>query len=409
MANNTLLQNLQQINLDEYNYELPDERVAKYPLQQRDASKLLVYKGGNIEHLSFAQLPDLLPANSFLFFNNTKVIPARLHFRKATGALIEVFLLHPVLPSRITSITMAAQGKATFECLVGNLKRWKENEVLERTLSINGEEVVLQAQLSNREEKHVEISWTPTDKTLSEILELVGQIPIPPYLNREATEKDSETYQTVYAQNDGSVAAPTAGLHFTEAIFKQLDDRGVGKDFLTLHVGAGTFQPVKVKDLSTHPMHREQLVYSRENIENVARHLGHIFTVGTTSTRSLESLYWYGVKLLMGDDKEFLIDKLAPYTTQQTISPKESIDAILAFMQQNNLQQLIGETELLIAPGYEFKICKGLITNFHQPASTLLLLVDAMVHGDWRKIYNEALANNYRFLSYGDSSLIIPL
>jgi S-adenosylmethionine:tRNA ribosyltransferase-isomerase len=409
MVNNALLQQLQQINLEDYTYALPDERIAKFPLQQRDASKLLVYKNGSIEHLTFAQLPNLLPADSFLFFNNTKVIPARLHFRKATGALIEVFLLHPVLPSRITSITMAAQGQATFECLVGNMKRWKDDETLQRTLTINGEEINLSAKLTNRDEKLVEISWMPANKTLSEVLEMVGQIPIPPYLNREATEKDSETYQTVYAQNDGSVAAPTAGLHFTEAIFNQLEEKGFSKDFLTLHVGAGTFQPVKVKDLSTHPMHREQVVYSIENIENVARHLDHIFTVGTTSTRSLESLYWYGVKLLTGDDKEFLVDKLLPYTTAQIISPKDSIDAVLAFMQQNNLQQLVGETELLIAPGYEFKICKGLITNFHQPASTLLLLVDALVHGDWKKIYNEALANDYRFLSYGDSSLLIPL
>lgn len=402
------LQRLQQIDLEEYNYSLPDERIAKFPLEQRDASKLLVYQNGEISHKTFNEIPSLLPAGSFLFFNNTKVIPARLHFRKETGALIEVFLLHPVLPSRITAITMAAKGSVTFECLVGNLKRWKDGEALQRNLVINNETVNLTARLISREERLVEASWEPATLTFSELLEAVGQIPIPPYLNREATEKDTETYQTVYAQNDGSVAAPTAGLHFTSEVFTELEKQGIYHDFVTLHVGAGTFQPVKVKDLSTHPMHREQVVYSRQNLENILKHHSHIIPVGTTSMRTLESLYWYGVKLLTEGDKEFLIDKLAPYTSPQNITVEQSMRAVLDFMMQNNLQQLIGETELLIAPGYEFRVCKGLITNFHQPSSTLLLLVDALVQGKWKTIYNQALENNYRFLSYGDSSLLLP-
>lgn len=402
------LQRLQQIDLEEYNYSLPDERIAKFPLEQRDASKLLVYQNGEISHKTFNEIPSLLPAGSFLFFNNTKVIPARLHFRKETGALIEVFLLHPVLPSRITAITMAAKGSVTFECLVGNLKRWKDGEALQRNLVINNETVNLTARLISREERLVEASWEPAKLTFSELLEVVGQIPIPPYLNREATEKDTETYQTVYAQNDGSVAAPTAGLHFTSEVFTELEKQGIYHDFVTLHVGAGTFQPVKVKDLSTHPMHREQVVYSRQNLENILKHHSHIIPVGTTSMRTLESLYWYGVKLLTDNDKEFLIAKLAPYTSPQNITVEQSMQAVLDFMMQNNLQQLIGETELLIAPGYEFRVCKGLITNFHQPSSTLLLLVDALVQGKWKTIYNQALENNYRFLSYGDSSLLLP-
>lgn len=402
------LKQLQQIDLEVYNYPLPDERIAKYPLAQRDQSKLMFYNRGTIEHRQFFQLPDLLPANSFLFFNNTKVIPARLHFRRATGALIEVFLLHPLLPSRITSVTMAAQGSATFECLVGNLKKWKDGEALERKLDLNGQEINIRATLADREKLLVQIDWQPAHITLSELLEQIGQIPIPPYLNRESADRDRETYQTVYAQNDGSVAAPTAGLHFTDAVFEAMEQRGIGKDFLTLHVGAGTFQPVKVKDLSTHPMHREQVVYTRQNVENILAHHPHTIAVGTTSMRTLESLYWYGVKLLKGDDKEFLIDKLDPYTTTKNISTQESIEAVLHFMQQHQLEQLVGETELLIAGGYEFKVCKGLVTNFHQPTSTLLLLVDAFVKGDWKSIYNTALENDYRFLSYGDSSLLLP-
>lgn len=402
-----LLKQLQQINLGAYNYDLPDERIAKYPLKQRDQSKLLVYKSGKVEHKAFTDLPDLLPEDSFLFFNNTKVIPARLHFRKATGAMIEIFLLHPVLPSRITSVAMAAKGKVTFECLVGNLKKWKNDEVLEREFTLNNERTTIYARLADKANMQVEISWQPESLTLSELLEQIGQIPIPPYLNRESTRKDRETYQTVYAKNDGSVAAPTAGLHFTEDVITGLRGKGIGLDFLTLHVGAGTFQPVKVKDLSTHPMHREQVVFSKRNIENLKNNLGNCVAVGTTSMRSIESLYWYGVKLLTDDNKEFLVDKLMPYTEPKNISAADSLQAVLDFMQQNNLEQIVGETELLIAPGYDFKVCKALITNFHQPASTLLLLVDAFVKGNWHKIYKQAFENDYRFLSYGDSSLLL--
>lgn len=401
------LEQLQKIDLEEYNYPLPEEKIAKFPLEQRDQSKLLLYKGGEVAHKTFTQLPELLPESSFLFFNNTKVIPARLHFRKATGALIEIFLLHPVLPSNIASIAMAAKGSATFECLVGNLKKWRNDDVLERHLTLNDEEITITARLSDREKMQVEINWQPAELTLSELLEQIGQIPIPPYLNRESTDSDRETYQTVYAKNDGSVAAPTAGLHFTDRVLNDLEQKGIGKDFLTLHVGAGTFQSVKVKDLSTHPMHREQMVFTRENVENILKNIEHIISVGTTSMRSLESLYWYGVRLLKGE-REFLIDKLDPYREENTITPKESIEVVLAFMNENQLEQLIGETELLIAPGYDFKICKGLVTNFHQPNSTLLLLVDAFVKGNWKTIYNEALVNDYRFLSYGDSSLLLP-
>lgn len=402
------LQHLQNIHLDDYNYPLPDERIAKYPLEQRDTSKLLVYKNKEISHHIFSQIPQLLPTDSFLFFNNTRVIPARLFFRRATGALIEVFLLHPVLPSPLAAIAMAAKGSVTFECMVGNLKKWKTDEILERKLKKGAEEITLFARLIDTETPKVALSWQPEHYTLSEILELTGQIPIPPYLNREPTEADNKTYQTVYAQNEGSVAAPTAGLHFTEEVLNNLAQKGVGSDFVTLHVGAGTFRPLKVKDLTTHPMHNEQIVFTKKNIENCLLHHTHAIAVGTTSTRSLESLYWYGVQLITTDNKKFFIDKLTPYTSVQNISVTDSLQAVLSHMQTEQIESITGETELLIAPGYEFKICKGLITNFHQPSSTLLLLVDAFVQGNWKTIYNEALAHNYRFLSYGDSSLLVP-
>lgn len=402
------LQYLQNINLDKYNYELADERVAKFPLEQRDTSKLLVYNNGAISHHTFNQIPQLLPAGSFLFFNNTKVIPARLFFQKATGSLIEVFLLHPISPSTLAAHAMAAKGTATFECMVGNLKKWKNNEILEQKLFKGKKEINLYARLIDAENPKVELSWLPLHLTLSEILELSGEIPIPPYLNRQPTEADSQTYQTVYAQKEGSVAAPTAGLHFTKEVINNFEQKGIGCDYITLHVGAGTFRPVKVKDLTTHPMHNEQIVFTKKNIENCLLHHTNAIAVGTTSARSLESLYWYGVQLITTDNKKFFIDKLTPYTSVQNIAVTDSLQAVLSHMQTEQIESLTGETELLIAPGYEFKICKGLITNFHQPSSTLLLLVDAFVHGQWKDIYNEALTNDYRFLSYGDSSLLLP-
>ncbi|MBS1488231.1 MAG: S-adenosylmethionine:tRNA ribosyltransferase-isomerase [Bacteroidetes bacterium] len=388
-----------EINISDYHYSLPDHRIARYPLAERDQSKLLVYRDNQITHSHFKDLISFLPEGCTLFFNDTKVIPARLHFLKDSGAAIEVFLLHPVLPSAVVALAMAAKGKCQWQCTIGNAKRWKENQLLQyEQTGLN-----LTACLKDRAKGIVEFQWS-SSLTFSEMLQQAGHTPLPPYLHREAEASDKERYQTVYSKNDGAVAAPTAGLHFTPKIFSALEAKGITTDYVTLHVSAGTFQPVKVENAFNHHMHSEQLIVTQENIRNLLNSKK-IVAVGTTSLRTIESLYWYGAKLIHNSQAEFLIDQNDPYQVKP-VDTAEALRAIDLKMKTENTNQLRGETSIYIYPGYDFKIADALITNFHQPGSTLMLLVAAFVGNSWKNIYHEALENSYRFLSYGDSSLL---
>lgn len=436
-----------EVLLRDYQYDLPDERIARYPVVPRDSSKLLVYQNNKIAHQHFSDLSDYLPLNSFLVFNDTKVIPARVFFQKPTGAFIEIFLLHPEAPTRIIHDAMQQTESAVWSCMVGNKKRWKEGEVLDlqfavgsrlsaigyrqasekhdltthnSQLTTHNSAYELKVEWANYEKNWVRFSWSSlavgtseTKLSFVEVVKALGEIPLPPYLNRKANIRDEETYQTVYSNIEGAVAAPTAGLHFTENVFLSLAQKGINHDFVTLHVGAGTFQPVKVQNAVEHTMHAEQIVFKKSLITNLIKNITQLIVVGTTSMRSLESLYWFGVKLLNNQEAAspllFFIEKLAPYQNYDKLpSAKESLQTVSNYMDKHGFEELIGETEIMIFPSYTFKVCKGLITNFHQPQSTLMLLVAAFVGPDWRKIYNEALINNYRFLSYGDSSLLFP-
>ncbi|GAB3659204.1 S-adenosylmethionine:tRNA ribosyltransferase-isomerase [Echinicola sediminis] len=395
------------IKLSDYQYELPEERIAKFPLEKRDQSKLLHFETGQIRHFHFYDLPDLLPQDSLMVFNNTKVIPARLIFQRPTGAKIEIFLLQPIAPGTVINEIMVHQGPVTWQAMVGNLKKWKEDEVLERAITIDGRELSVKARLVDRESRSVQISWKNQQVPFAAIVEAFGEVPLPPYLNRKATSEDKPRYQTVYSQKEGAVAAPTAGLHFTDAILENLSQKGIKTDYLTLHVGAGTFQPIKDENIVNHPMHSEQVVIRKENILNFLHHKGNIIAVGTTSMRSLESIYWYGVKILNEENKEFSIPKLYPYQQHRvTADLQKSFEAILEHMENEQVDEITGSTEIFIMPGYEFKVCNGLLTNFHQPGSTLILLVAAFTKNSWKEIYKEALSQEYRFLSYGDSSLL---
>ena len=403
------------LHLEDYDYQLPESAIAKFPLAQRDQAKLLVYDGGAITDQRFDQLPDQLPPNSQLFFNNTKVIAARLRFQKEAtvqgpGAHIEVFLLHPLQPSVVMSQVMAARSTCTWQCMIGNQRRWKTDQVLQSTLAIDGKQTVLRAQPVEGTANQVTFRWDDPSLTFAEVLAAAGQVPLPPYLNREVTEADKPRYQTVYSAQEGAVAAPTAGLHFTSSVLETLRQRDFGLHYLTLHVSAGTFQPIKEADVLQHPMHSEQLVVTQENLEGMLTAGGPIVTVGTTSLRTLESLYWYGVTLQDNPEAAFRIAKLTPYQYRSDQLPtlRQSVEKILTYMQAQGLTQLIGETEIFIVPGYRFRVCQGLITNFHLPKSTLILLIAALIGEDWRAVYAHALQQGYRFLSYGDSSLLLP-
>ncbi len=389
------------------NYSLSDEKIAKHPLKNRDDSKLLLYRAGKIEDKTFKEAPQFLNPETTLFFNNTKVIPARLHFQKETGAQIELFLLKPVTPSSVISTVMEETDSTAWKCMIGNLKRWKDNSPLERILTDGHHSISLKASLVNREERIVEFKWDNENYTFGEIVELVGKVPLPPYLNREAEPEDKPRYQTIYSKEEGAVAAPTAGLHFTEEILAKLKEIGVKESFLTLHVSAGTFQPIKVEDAREHPMHSEQVEVSISTIKDVLKAKS-VIAVGTTSMRSLESLYWFGVRLSKGIE-QFSIEKLELYDEAPDLpSRTQAFQNIYDWMLKKEIDKLSGDTEIFIMPGYKFKVCDGLFTNFHQPGSTLLLLIAAFIGEDWRKVYDYALSHNYRFLSYGDSSLLLP-
>ena len=399
------------IRIRDYYYELPDERIAKFPIGQRDHSKLLVYDKGHVSEDKFFNISKYLPKGALMIFNNTRVIQARIHFRKETGALIEVFLLEPAMPSDYEQMFQTTGGCSWF-CMIGNLKKWKEG-TLRRTFNISGREVTLTA--TRRREQGtshwVDFSWDDGEMTFTDILESVGELPIPPYLNRETQESDKVTYQTVYSKVKGSVAAPTAGLHFTDEVLRSIDKYGIEREELTLHVGAGTFKPVKSVDISGHDMHTEYISVRRQTLVKLIEHDACAIAVGTTSVRTLESLYYIGARLEKNPDateEQLHIDQWEPYDTCPELTPVKALRNVVDYLDRNGINTFHGSTQIIIAPGYKYKIVKMLVTNFHQPQSTLLLLVSAFVNGDWRKIYDYAIANDFRFLSYGDSSLLIP-
>lgn len=404
------------IHISDYNYPLPDERIAKFPISQRDHSKLLVYRKGVIAEDVFYNLPHYLPENALMVFNNTKVIQARMHFRKETGAIIEVFLLEPAEPPDY-ELMFQITGHCAWYCLVGNLKKWKEGKLI-REITINDTIVKVSATRGpvHGTSHRIDFEWDG-NVSFAEIIDAMGELPIPPYLNRETQESDKVTYQTVYSKIKGSVAAPTAGLHFTPEVLSSLDAQHIEREELTLHVGAGTFKPVKCSEIEGHEMHTEYISVRRLTIEKLIRFGGHAIAVGTTSVRTLESLYYMGLKVMQQPElaeDQLHVAQWEPYSQSETdenereIPAVESLQALGQWMDAHHLEILHSSTQIIIAPGYVYKIVNMLITNFHQPQSTLLLLVSAFVKGDWHRIYDHALSHDFRFLSYGDSSLLIP-
>ena len=416
------------IRISDYQYDLPDERIAKFPIAGRDHSKLLVYNKGEVGEDVFYHLPDYLPKGALMVFNNTKVIQARMHFRKAdangepTGALIEVFLLEPAEPADYEQMFQAT-GHCAWYCLVGNLKKWKEGS-LTREIRIKDLDLRVTATRGSIHgtSHRIDFQWevispssylSPLTSKVSfaEVIDAMGELPIPPYLNRKTEDSDKTTYQTVYSKIKGSVAAPTAGLHFTPEVLADIDAHGIEREELTLHVGAGTFKPVKSEEMEGHEMHTEFISVRRQTIAKLLNHDCQAIAVGTTSVRTLESLYYMGLKLMANPDlteDQLHVSQWEPYETSHTVAPVTALETLASWMDARGLEVLHSSTQIIICPGYDYKIVRMLVTNFHQPQSTLLLLVSAFVGGDWRKIYDYALAHDFRFLSYGDSSLLIP-
>jgi S-adenosylmethionine:tRNA ribosyltransferase-isomerase len=401
---------LSAINIDDYTYPLSDEQIAKFPLSSRDQSKLLIYDGNAISEDKFHNLARRLPKDTLLVMNNTRVVHARIFFRKQTGALIEVFCLEPVTPA--TEIETAFQQKKTvvWKCLVGNARRWKSG-TLKGTFGHGDQMVKIEVENLGQHDDafSLKFTWQPEELSFAEVLENAGKIPLPPYIHRDATASDHIQYQTVYAQYDGSVAAPTAGLHFTPKVLSELESAHIKTEHVTLHVGAGTFKPVSSQGISHHIMHTEQMIVSRRFIENLAKHRGKVVAVGTTSVRTLESLYWFGMKLKDDPKAAFSIRQFDPYTykKEEHIPASEALQNILNYLGRSNTGTLKGATQLLITPGYTYCITGGMVTNFHQPRSTLLLLIAAFLGDKWKEIYTFALRNNFRFLSYGDACLFL--
>src|SRR5574344_1859939 len=419
-----MINDVKNIKIGDFSYTLPDEKIAKFPLVERDSSKLLVYRHGQVSEDLFHSLPNYLSSGALMIFNNTKVIQARLHFHKdvaenskSLGALIEIFLLEPAIPNDYQLIFSQTE-RCSWYCLVGNLKRWKEG-TLKQNITIGGHQITLTAE---RGEIHgtshqINFSWNDSSLSFAEILDAIGEIPIPPYLNRESQESDKTTYQTVYSKIKGSVAAPTAGLHFTDKVLADIDAHGIDREELTLHVGAGTFNPVKSEEIEGHEMHTEYICVNKKTIDKLIAHGGKAIAVGTTSVRTLESLYYMGVKLHDNPnltEEQLHVGQWEPYDYAERLAaegtaPLDTIDAlreISDYLDRNSRKALHSSTQIIIAPGFEYHIVDILVTNFHQPQSTLLLLVSAFVKGEWRRIYDYALAHDFRFLSYGDSCLI---
>jgi S-adenosylmethionine:tRNA ribosyltransferase-isomerase len=400
-------QHIPELHISDYTYDLPEGKIAVYPLTVRDQSKLLIWQDGSISESVFAQIDQALPENSLLIFNNTRVIHARLYFRRETGARIEVFCLEPHAPADY-QLSFQQTGTVEWKCLVGNAKKWKQG-ILKQEVVCENESITLSAEMTGKSGNAfiIRFSW---DKPVNfaDIIEAAGNIPIPPYLNRQADETDNDRYQTMYAKIDGSVAAPTAGLHFTNEVLSRLQKKNITTSELTLHVGAGTFQPVKSEKVADHEMHTETVVVDRRFIQQILSHQNHTIAVGTTSVRSLESLYWLGVKINQIKSGETLhVDQWEPYMANQDMSVANALNNLLSFMQANHIEQFAFTTSIIIIPGYRFRVINGMLTNFHQPQSTLLLLVGAFLGHDWKKVYDYALKNNFRFLSYGDSNLYL--
>ncbi len=397
-----------EIKISNFDYPLEEENIAKYPLSERDKAKLLsLTSDKKIEEKYFYDLPEMLDSNTFLILNDTKVVHARLLFQKESGSVIEIFCLEPM--NKDIQLAYAQKGSCEWKCLIGNNKKWKQETISSSFVDKENQLTLTAKRLYQENETWiVEFSWDREDLSFAEVLQYMGHVPLPPYLKRKDEESDKEDYQTVYAHQEGSVAAPTAGLHFSENTFKQLADKGVKTCFVTLHVGAGTFKPVSTETIDRHVMHTEQIVLKKENIEELLANLDkRVMCVGTTSVRTIESLYWHGVKVLKNGNRYSEIDvkQWDPYQEECRISARESLQAILESMEQENRNVLIGQTQLMIAPGYEYRIVDAMITNFHQPKSTLLLLVSAMIGEDWKRVYQFALENNYRFLSFGDACM----
>ena len=399
------------LSIKDFTYSLPEERIAKYPLVERDASRLLIYKEKKIEEDVYKNIADHIPSSSLFVFNDTKVVEARLLFQKSTGGVIEIFCLEPHQQYSDITTAMLQHEKVLWHCLIGGASKWKRGQVLEKKINYNSKDLILNARYIEKmvDSFIVELFWNHLSLSFAEVLHLFGAIPLPPYIKREADISDAERYQTVYAHYEGSVAAPTAGLHFTEIVFKKLQEKNIEKDFVTLHVGAGTFKPVKTEVMKDHEMHAEFFTVSKSLIQNLIDHLDkNIIAVGTTSLRTLESLYWLGVKGSMISSQQAMeITQWEVYDYKgKLISPKEALENLIKRMNEKDLDNLTVKTQIIIAPGYQFKIVNGLITNFHQPQSTLLLLVAAFIGKNWKKVYEYALDNNFRFLSYGDGSLL---
>jgi S-adenosylmethionine:tRNA ribosyltransferase-isomerase len=404
------------LRIEDFNYSLPDEKIAKHPLQKRDESKLLIWKNENIEEDNFYNLHKHLPENSLMVFNNTKVVEARLLFKKESGTTIEIFCLEPA--NRYADITtaMLQTKKVLWKCFVGNAKKWKD-ELLKKEIHHAGKSIVLTAKKISRQPDNfiIEFFWNDDTLSFAEVLHLAGVIPLPPYLHRDAEKEDAVRYQTIYAKSDGSVAAPTAGLHFTDTVLENLSNKKIEKDFVTLHVGAGTFKPVKTETIEQHEMHAEFFEVNIKLIERMAASGKNIIAVGTTSLRTLESLYWMGIKIrnMKSENRkqisieDIIVQQWDAYELNANIPVEESLNVLLNWIKENHQTKLIAKTQILIAPPYQLKVADALITNFHQPKSTLLLLVAAFVGEKWKSIYDYALQNNFRFLSYGDACLLM--
>lgn len=398
------------INLNDFNYDLPREKIAQYPLTERDSSKILIYSGGNISEDTFNAVHDHIPGGSLLIFNDTKVIRARLLFKRETGSTIEIFCLEPSDPAEY-SISLSSSEPVEWKCLIGNQKKWK-NRTLSTEFKIKDKLYLLSAERIAQEGDsfRIRFSWDSKDHTFSEVIEACGHIPLPPYIDRKDEESDASSYQTIYSMVKGSVAAPTAGLHFTKSVFDNIQKKGIFWSNITLHVGAGTFQPVKSETISAHEMHTEHFIVSAATIEEVLKNPGKIIAVGTTSVRTLESLYWLGVKVSWKPETKgdgLFLGQWEPYSLHGKLTVTEALESLLLWMKKLNKREIHIPTRIIIVPGYLFRVIDGIITNFHQPRSTLLLLVSAWTGDDWRKIYDYALANNFRFLSYGDGSLLL--
>ena len=395
------------ISIQAFDYELPDSLIAFFPSQKRDESRLLVHKNDLTSHHSFQQFPDLIPSDSLIVFNNTKVIPARIQLQKQSGTAIEIFLLKPLIDNIPTQKAMEQSREIRWECLIGNKKRWKANETLKKSIEIDGHVIVLSINWHERLSNQVQINWD-SDHAFVSILNEIGKIPLPPYMERDTELADQDRYQTVFSKELGAVAAPTASLHFTTEILERLTANGIPQSYLTLHVGAGTFLPVKEEEVRNHPMHREQLIFDREFIIQLMQHEGSYVPVGTTAMRALESLYWSGIWVMENKsipENGLIIPKEFAYQDRDDVSNEDSLRALLTFMEESQQTKWMAQTELLIMPSYRFRFCDALVTNFHQPKSTLMVLVSSLIGDAWKAVYQEAIDQKYRFLSYGDACL----